>query len=326
MWRNLNKIRSGVGKFLKLNTFSRLAMEDLDKVAEKMNVSAHTLKNYLYGKSQIQNMPFYLVQAISEYAYSSQEIRPNYRTTDIEMFHQLQLQFLNGKLVTNDSELALIEYNMKLLTSDDIQYYFIDITDFHSWINQLSDLTYKLNKSLDHVRFVYYDPNHAGDGLLITKNMLKSLSIKRQSMLTTIDDKVACFQHFLTDKLTEMLSYDESNASKILNYPAYAILLNYFYDVKDDQLFNLDKLDIKTLPVREDVLREFIENIPTDSLKQQSYVMDVVTNLYKLDNPHVEELSIIRSFVTNQKVLDGLAVIAYRTLEPVYQKFLMIYG
>jgi len=27
-----------------------LAMEDLDKVAEKMNVSAHTLKNYLYGK------------------------------------------------------------------------------------------------------------------------------------------------------------------------------------------------------------------------------------------------------------------------------------
>ena len=33
-----------------------LAMEDLDKVAEKMNVSAHTLKNYLYGKSQIQNM------------------------------------------------------------------------------------------------------------------------------------------------------------------------------------------------------------------------------------------------------------------------------
>lgn len=302
-----------------------LAMEDLDKVAEKMNVSAHTLKNYLYGKSQIQNMPYYLIQVISEYAYYSQEIRPNYRTTDIEIFHQLQQAFL-GKLVTNESELALIEYNMKLLTSDDIQYYFIDITDFHSWINQLSDLTYKLNKSLDHVRFVYYDPNHAGDGLLITKNMMKSLSIKRQSMVTTIDDKVACFQYFLTDKLTEMLVHDESNASKILNYPAYAILLNYFYDVKDDQLFNLDKLDIKTLPVREDVLREFIENIPTDSLKQQSYVMDIITNLYKLDNPHVEELSIIRSFVSNQKVMDGLAVIAYHTLEPVYQKYLMIYG
>lgn len=302
-----------------------LAMEDLDKVAEKMNVSAHTLKNYLYGKSQIQNMPYYLIQAISEYAYYSQEIRPNYRTTDIEIFHQLQLQLL-GKLVTNESELALIEYNMKLLTSDDIQYYFIDITDFHSWINQLSDLTYKLNKSLDHVRFVYYDPNHAGDGLLITKNMLKSLSIKRQSMLTTIDDKVACFQHFLTDKLTEMLGYDESSVSKVLTYPTYVILLNYFYDIHGDQLSNLDKLDIKTLSIRKDVLREFIENIPTDPLKQQSYVMDVVTNLYKLDNPHVEELSIIRSFVSNQKVMDGLAVIAYRTLEPVYQKYLMIYG
>ena len=87
-----------------------------------MNVSAHTLKNYLYGKSQIQNMPFYLVQAISEYAYYSQEIRPNYRTTDIEMFHQLQLQLL-GKLVTNESEFALIEYNMKHSTSDNIQYY-----------------------------------------------------------------------------------------------------------------------------------------------------------------------------------------------------------
>ena len=302
-----------------------LAMEDLDKVAEKMNVSAHTLKNYLYGKSQIQNMPFYLVQAISEYAYSSQEIRPNYRTTDINIFHQLQQAFL-GKLVTNESELALIEYNMKLLTSDDIQYYFIDITDFHLWINQLSDLTYKLNKSLDHVRFVYYDPNHAGDGLLITKNMLKSLSIKRQSMLTTIDDKVACLQHFLTDKLTEMLGYDESSISKVLNYPTYAILSNYFYDLNDDQLSNLYKLDIKTLPIREDVLREFIENIPTDSLKQQSYVMDVITNLYKLDNPHMEELSIIRSFVSNQKVMDGLATIAYNTLRPVYQKYLMIYG
>ena len=231
-----------------------------------------------------------------------------------------------GKLVTNESELALIEYNMKLLTSDDIQYYFIDITDFHSWINQLSDLTYKLNKSLDHVRFVYYDPNHAGDGLLITKNMLKSLSIKRQSMLTTIDDKVACFQHFLTDKLTEMLSYDESNASKILNYPAYAILLNYFYDVKDDQLFNLDKLDIKTLPVREDVLREFIEMIPTDPLKQQSYVMDKITNLYKLDNPSIEELSIVKSFVSSQQLMNGLAVIGYHILQPVYQKYLMIYG
>ena len=54
--------------------------------------------------------------------------------------------------------------------------------------------------------------------------------------------------------------------------------------------------------------------------------MDIVNNLYKLDNPHVEELSIIRSFVSNQKVMDGLAVIAYNTLQPVYQKYLMIYG
>lgn len=302
-----------------------LAMEDLDKVAEKMNVSAHTLKNYLYGKSQIQNMPFYLVQAISEYAYYSQEIRPNYRTTDIEMFHQLQLQLL-GKLVTNESEFALIEYNMKHSTSDNLQYYFIDITDFSLWMNRLSDLTYKLNRSLEHVRFVYYDPNHTIDGLLITKNMVKSLSIVRESAGTTIDEKVACFQYFLTDKLTEMLAHDESSVSKVLTYPTYAILLNYFYDVSDDQLSNLDKLDIKTLPIHEDVLREFIENIPTDSLKQQSYVMDVVTNLYKLDNPYVKELSIVRSFVSNQKVMDGLATIAYRTLEPVYQKYLMIYG
>ena len=99
-----------------------------------------------------------------------------------------------------------------------------------------------------------------------------------------------------------------------------------FYDIRSDQLSNLDKLDIKQLSIRDDVLREFIENIPTDSLKQQSYVMDVVTNLYKLDNSYVKELSTVRSFVTNQKVMDGLTVIAYRTLEPVYQKFLMIYG
>ena len=111
-----------------------------------------------------------------------------------------------------------------------------------------------------------------------------------------------------------------------MSRPRFAILSNYFYDLNDDQLSNLYKLDIKTLPIREDVLREFIENIPTDSLKQQSYVMDIITNLYKLDNPHVEELSIIRSFVSNQKVMDGLTVIAYHTLEPVYQKFLMIYG
>lgn len=241
------------------------------------------------------------------------------------MFHQLQLQLL-GKLVTNESEFALIEYNMKHSTSDNIQYYFIDITDFSLWMNRLSDLTYKLNRSLEHVRFVYYDPNHTIDGLLITKNMVKSLSIVRESAGTTIDEKVTCFQYFLTDKLTEMLAHDESSVSKVLTYPTYAILLNHFYDIHDDQLSNLDKLDIKKLPIREDVLREFIENIPTDSLKQQSYVMDIVTNLYKLDNPHVEELSIIRSFVSNQKVMDGLAVIAYNTLQPVYQKYLMIYG
>lgn len=303
-----------------------LAMEDLDKVAEKMNVSAHTLKNYLYGKSQIQNMPFYLVQAISEYAYSSQEIRPNYRTTDIEMFHQLQLQFLNGKLVTNDSELASIEYSMNHFDSETIQYYFIDVTDFRSWVNRLSDLTYKLGRSLDSVRFVYYDPNHVTEGLLITKNMMKSLSFDRQSMVVTLEDQMTYFQYFLNDELMDVLAHDESSVSKVLTYPTYAILLNYFYDIRDDQLSNLYKLDIKTLPIREDVLREFIENIPTDSLKQQSYVMDIITNLYKLDNPHVEELSIIRSFVSNQKVMDGLAVIAYHTLEPVYQKFLMIYG
>lgn len=303
-----------------------LAMEDLDKVAEKMNVSAHTLKNYLYGKSQIQNMPFYLVQAISEYAYSSQEIRPNYRTTDIEMFHQLQLQFLNGKLVTNDSELASIEYSMNHFDSETIQYYFIDVTDFRSWVNRLSDLTYKLGRSLDSVRFVYYDPNHVTEGLLITKNMMKSLSFDRQSMVVTLEDQMTYFQYFLNDELMDVLAHDESSVSKVLTYPTYAILLNYFYDIRDDQLSNLYKLDIKTLPIREDVLRKFVENIPTDPLKQQSYVMDVVTNLYKLDNPHVEELSIIRSFVTNQKVMDGLAVIAYRTLEPVYQKYLMIYG
>lgn len=303
-----------------------LAMEDLDKVAEKMNVSAHTLKNYLYGKSQIQNMPFYLVQAISEYAYSSQEIRPNYRTTDIEMFHQLQLQFLNGKLVTNDSELASIEYSMNHFDSETIQYYFIDVTDFRSWVNRLSDLTYKLGRSLDSVRFVYYDPNHVTEGLLITKNMMKSLSFDRQSMVVTLEDQMTYFQYFLNDELMDVLAHDESSVSKVLTYPTYAILLNYFYDIRDDQLSNLCKLDIKTLSIREDVLRKFVENIPTDPLKQQSYVMDVVTNLYKLDNPHVEELSIIQSFVTNQKVMDGLAVIAYRTLEPVYQKYLMIYG
>lgn len=303
-----------------------LAMEDLDKVAEKMNVSAHTLKNYLYGKSQIQNMPFYLVQAISEYAYYSQEIRPNYRTTDIEMFHQLQLQFLNGKLVTNDSELASIEYSMNHFDSETIQYYFIDVTDFRSWVNRLSDLTYKLGRSLDSVRFVYYDPNHVTEGLLITKNMMKSLSFDRQSMVVTLEDRMTYFQYFLNDELMDVLVHDESSVSKVLTYPTYAILLNYFYDIRDDQLSNLCKLDIKTLSIREDVLRKFVENIPTDPLKQQSYVMDVVTNLYKLDNPHVEELSIIRSFVTNQKVMDGLAVIAYRTLEPVYQKYLMIYG
>lgn len=303
-----------------------LAMEDLDKVAEKMNVSAHTLKNYLYGKSQIQNMPFYLVQVISEYASSSQEIRPNYRTTDIEMFHQLQLQFLNGKLVTNDSELASIEYSMNHFDSETIQYYFIDVTDFRSWVNRLSDLTYKLGRSLDSVRFVYYDPNHVTEGLLITKNMMESLSFDRQSMVVTLKDQMTYFQYFLNDELMDVLAHDESSVSKVLTYPTYAILLNYFYDIHGNQLSNLDKLDIKSLSIREDVLREFIENIPTDSLKQQSYVMDVITNLYKLDNPHVEELSIIRSFVTNQKVMDGLAVIAYRTLEPVYQKYLMIYG
>lgn len=303
-----------------------LAMEDLDKVAEKMNVSAHTLKNYLYGKSQIQNMPFYLVQAISEYAYSSQEIRPNYRTTDIEIFHQLQLQFLNGKLVTNDSELASIEYSMNHFDSETIQYYFIDVTDFRSWVNRLSDLTYKLGRSLDSVRFVYYDPNHVTEGLLITKNMMKSLSFDRRSMVVTLEDQMTYFQYFLNDELMDVLAHDESSVSKVLTYPTYVILLNYFYDIHGDQLSNLDKLDIKTLSIRKDVLREFIENIPTDPLKQQSYVMDVVTNLYKLDNPHVEELSIIRSFVSNQMVMDGLAVIAYRTLEPVYQKYLMIYG
>lgn len=303
-----------------------LAMEDLDKVAEKMNVSAHTLKNYLYGKSQIQNMPFYLVQAISEYAYYSQEIRPNYRTTDIEMFHQLQLQFLNGKLVTNDSELASIEYSMNHFDSETIQYYFIDVTDSRSWVNRLSDLTYKLGRSLDSVRFVYYDPNHVTEGLLITKNMMKSLSFDRQSMVVTLEDQMTYFQYFLNDELMDVLAHDESSVSKVLTYPTYAILLNYFYDIRDDQLSNLCKLDIKTLSIQEDVLRKFVENIPTDPLKQQSYVMDVVTNLYKLDNPHVEELSIIRSFVTNQKVMDGLAVIAYHTLQPVYEKFLMIYG
>ena len=241
------------------------------------------------------------------------------------MFHQLQLQLL-GKLVTNESEFALIEYNMKHSNSDNIQYYFLDITDFRLCMNRLSDLTYKLNKSLEHVRFVYYYPNHTIDGLLITKNMAKSLSIARESAGTTIDEKVVCFHYFLNDELMGVLAHDESSVSKVLTYPTYAILLNYFYDIRDDQLSNLSKLDIKTLPVREDVLREFIKNIPMDPLKQQSYVMGVLANLYKLDNPHVEELSIIRSFVTNQKVMDGLAVIAYHTLQPVYEKFLMIYG
>lgn len=91
-------------------------------------------------------------------------------------------------------------------------------------------------------------------------------------------------------------------------------------------IFTLLTDGIKTLPVREDVLRKFVENIPTDPLKQQSYVMDVVTNLYKLDNPHVKESSVISSFVSHRKAMDGLAVIAYNTLQPVYQKYLMIYG
>lgn len=88
---------------------------NLQDLADELTVAVGTLKNYLYGQTALENMPYHLHRKLTTYAQGGNILKPTKRVilTNEEFY---SLAKLTGRDVTNKRALAIDECNKALLT------------------------------------------------------------------------------------------------------------------------------------------------------------------------------------------------------------------
>lgn len=88
---------------------------NLGDLADELTVAVGTLKNYLYGQTSLENMPYHLHRKLTTYAQGGDILKPTKRVIlSNEQFYSLVK--LTGRDVTNKRALAIDEFNKALLT------------------------------------------------------------------------------------------------------------------------------------------------------------------------------------------------------------------
>ena len=87
----------------------------LQDLADELSVAVGTLKNYLYGQTLLENMPYHLHRKLTTYAQGGDILKPTKRVILSEReFYSLAK--LTGRDVTNRKKLAISEFNKAMLT------------------------------------------------------------------------------------------------------------------------------------------------------------------------------------------------------------------
>lgn len=129
----------------------------LQDLADELSVAVGTLKNYLYGQTLLENMPYHLHRKLTTYAQGGDILKPTKRVILSEMeFYSLAK--LTGRDVTNRKRLAVSEFNKAMLTYYDRMtsdrrealepvYFFLDLEYQDAFVNftRLPDLELDTN-------------------------------------------------------------------------------------------------------------------------------------------------------------------------------------
>lgn len=129
----------------------------LQDLADELSVAVGTLKNYLYGQTLLENMPYHLHRKLTTYAQGGDILKPTKRVILSEReFYSLAK--LTGRDVTNRKSLAVSEFNKAMLTFYDRMtsdrketlepvYFFLDLEYQDAFVNftRLPDLELDTN-------------------------------------------------------------------------------------------------------------------------------------------------------------------------------------
>ena len=135
---------------------------NLQDLADELTVAVGTLKNYLYGQTALENMPYHLHRKLTTYVQGGNILKPTKRVilTNEEFY---SLAKLTGRDVTNKRALAIDECNKALLTyleraklknKENLKpvYFFLDLEYQDAFVN-----CYRLPVNLDDVTQEFND-------------------------------------------------------------------------------------------------------------------------------------------------------------------------
>lgn len=133
----------------------------LNELSTKTGIAQGTLKNYLYGQSDIQNIPYRVYKALSDYAQNESNPLRLETHAVLSPFSFYKLAKLTGRNISNRKQLAIDEYNTALTFSqnntNESHYFFIDLAYQESFMNNVTHIYSKsyLEQSVDQLKFIY---------------------------------------------------------------------------------------------------------------------------------------------------------------------------
>lgn len=132
----------------------------LKNLSTKTGIAYGTLKNYLYGQSDIQNIPYRVYKTLSDYAkIESNPLRLETHAV-LSPLAFYKLAQLVGRNISNRKQLAIDEYNNALICRQDETndyYFFIDLAYQESYMNNVTHVYHEsyLDQPMDQLKFIY---------------------------------------------------------------------------------------------------------------------------------------------------------------------------
>lgn len=287
---------------------------NLQDLADELTVAVGTLKNYLYGQTALENMPYHLHRKLTTYAQGGNILNPTKRVilTNEEFY---SLAKLTGRDITNKRALAIDECNKALLTyleraklknKENLKpvYFFIDLEYQDAFVN-----CYRLPVNTDDVAQV---PKKVGEGVFLPNGdkhseldgsefMLVEHSIfDLVKMYTTLTDKD--FAYMKKPYTNSFITCEPRVVSKLVKFgfarTGNAVFLTPLVAKGLNIHFYLTNVNYKDGRISKDIVSMFQENAMT-ILDQTEYrfdnksgwLKDKIFPLTKKDVEHLKPIS-----------------------------------
>lgn len=265
---------------------------NLSDLADELTVAVGTLKNYLYGQTSLENMPYHLHRKLTTYAQGGNILKPTKRVIlTNEQFYSLAK--LTGRDVTNKRALAIDEFNKALLTylersklknRENLKpvYFFLDLEYQDAFVN-----CYRLPvEVVDNVHLL----NKVG----ITDKDVELMYKPDTNVFITCEPRIV-------SKLVKLGLPRTGNA----------VFLSLFYSQHLNIHFYLTNVNYKDGRISKDIINMFHENAMT-MLDQTEYRFDnnsgwVKDKIFPLSEKDVEHLKPISYLDCDWSAIDKYA-------------------